>query len=510
MMGPFVPFDATGDGAPELFFGRKWPLYGFYRWDGIGGAAITERAAHAGTDMSDSTFDGRVVGDLDGDGTPELVIAFGPWHRFDLRVFRGDAQGELELVATRLVGRIGGMTIVRRGERRWLAVLVDNSCPAPDVFPTPPHTGAAPGVYFFEWRDGRLEEVAAVALPGGESLGRFVGQEVAVAGDFDGDGLEDLAFSLNRGQSWSLLLRQTARGFEPLMIAGMRVMGGVQLDEDPELELVVRTTEQTVLILGMGDAVAPPIRHAKVEAPPAPPALRDPSLVERWGRANDLAALAQLESAAVSLRDGAVMSGERAAKSALLDRAGALFASAALPRQVLALDTTVHDDPLVRGRAQARRAQALASLGRYEEALAEAQALQALRGKGGRRGGDRARSGRRSLDLGGGRGADRGALRRALGGFVALPAAGGGAPRSEPLGAGVGAPGDGRAGGDAADRLGWRADRARIRARCRARGIWRVCGDLNRRSAGAAVARGGCVRARRGRPALAGGVAEER
>ncbi|MBK8261616.1 MAG: protein kinase [Nannocystis sp.] len=382
MMGPFVAFDATGDGAPELFFGRKWPLYGFYRWDGIGGAGISERAAHAGTDASDSTFDGRVVGDLDGDGTQELVIAFGPWNRFDLRVFRGDAQGELELLAARLVGRMGGMTIVRRGERRWLAVLVDNSCPAPDVFPTPPHTGAAPGVYFFEWRDGRLEEVAAVAIPGGESLGRFVGQEVAVAGDFDGDGPQDLAFSLKRDQSWSLLLRQTAQGFEPLMIAGMRVIGGVQLDEDPELELVARTTEQTVLVLGLGDAVAPPIPQAKVEAPPVPPALRDPALVERWGRANDLAALAQLESAAVSLRDGAVLAGERAAKSALLDRAGALFASAALPRQVLALDTEVHDDPLVRGRAQARRAQALASLGRYVEALAEAQALLALRGKG--------------------------------------------------------------------------------------------------------------------------------
>jgi len=372
-IAPFAPFDATGDGVPELFFGRTWPRYGFQRWDGLGQGETHERGAHPGTDASNSTFDAHAVGDLDGDGVDELALGFGPWSRFDLRVFRADARGELELLAAHRLGRTGGLAIVRRGARRLLAALVDNSCPAPEVFVDAPHTGGPPGVHMFEWVGGALVEVDFIAVPA--SFGTFAGIDRAAVGDLDGDGLEDLAFAIDRtGGPWLLVLRQTASGFEPQLLAGINLLAGAQLDADAALELLVQDLPESGLrVLGLGDESMPSPDRTVLDPPP--PALTDPLLVERWNRANDLAALAQRGSAAASLRDGALLVTARPMKSALLDRAGELFASEGRALEVLALEQDVHDDPQVRGRAQARRVEALSLLGRHEDALAEASAL---------------------------------------------------------------------------------------------------------------------------------------
>jgi hypothetical protein len=373
-MAALVPFDATRDGVPELFFGRKWPLYGFQRWDELGRAGMRERGAHAGTDTTNSTFGAHAVMDLDGDGRDELAIGFGPWHRFDLRVFRPDARGELELIAARPLGQIGGLAPIQRGGRRLLAAFVDNSCPAPELFPEPPHTGGPPGIHLFEWVAGVLVEVDFLAMP--EHFGRFTARDREAVGDLDGDGREDLAFNLDRdGMPWLLLLRQTEAGFEPLLLAGIELFAGAQLDDDAPLELLgISPDGAEMLVLGLGDEPMPALSTI-VDPPPPRPPLADPWLVERWDRASDLASLALLDSAAGSLRDAALLTTDRSTKSALLDRAGEIFARGDRALEVLALEHDVHDDPRVRARAQARRAQALSSLGRHEDALLAARAL---------------------------------------------------------------------------------------------------------------------------------------
>lgn len=378
-IAPFAPFDATGDGVPELVFGRVWPHYGLLRWDGLGQPGAHVREAHPGTDTSNSTFDSHVVGDLDGDGADELVIAFGPWSRFDLRVFRPDVRGELELVATRQLGRIGDLQLVRHGPRRLLAAFVDNWHPAPDVFPEPPHVGGPPGVHFFEWADGELHEVDYLALPRCDTFGRFMGR-AGVVGDLDGDGRDDLVSAIERdGRGrWLMMLRQTDDGFSPpLLLSGSWLFGGAQLDDDAALELFIgREPENELLVLGRGDEPTPHLAQPAPEPPPLPAALQaDPWLASRWTRAGDLTALALQGPAAASLRDAALMVVDRPAKSALLDRAGELFASEDLMFEVLALEPDIHDDPRVRDRAAIRRAQALSRVGRHEDALAEAEAL---------------------------------------------------------------------------------------------------------------------------------------
>jgi hypothetical protein len=373
-----APFDATGDGVPELFFGRVWPRYGFERWDGLGRGETSVRGAHPGTDAGNSVVEAHAVGDLDGDGRDELALGFGPWRRFDLRVFRPDARGELELVAERRLGRIGGLALVHREGRPMLAVLVDNSSPAPEVFPEPPHTGGPPGLHLFEWANGTLVEADFIALPRSDDFGRFTAHDREAVGDLDGDGREDLAFPLDRaGQPWLLLLRQTATSFEPLLVAGIELFAGAQLDDDAPIELLAALPpERRLLALGLGDAPPLTSRHDEPELPAVPPPLlADPWLVERWQRANDLTALALFDSAAESLRDAALMTADRPARSALLDRAGALFAGQDRMADVLALADDVHDDWQVRSRVQLRRTQALSRLGRHADALASAEAL---------------------------------------------------------------------------------------------------------------------------------------
>ncbi len=376
-------YDATSDGAPELFFGRSSPTLGFRRLDGIGGRAVTERVAHPGTDAADSALEAAVVADLDGDGVDELTAAIGPWHSFDLRVFRAGAGGELELLTRRRFGRVGALASVRVGDRRLLVAVNDGSCPAPELFPEPPHTGAALGVHLLQWTGSELAEVDFVPLPVADSGDRLHVRDGA-AGDLDGDDRDDLAIDLSiEGRAWTMLLRQTAAGgFESTLLAGARPLAAAQLDDDPAHELLISLgAEARLHALGLGDARLPDLREHVADDRPAPATLVDPVLAARWSRAEDLAALGLRASAAASMREAAGLAADGRAQLDLLDRAAELLAEVGDDAAELAADRRVRDEPALAARALTRSARALVRLGRYDDAHRDAAALAGAPGR---------------------------------------------------------------------------------------------------------------------------------
>ncbi len=358
--------DVDGDGARELLFGRAWPDLGFRGLFGLGGAAAVERPAHATTDASGSELSALWQGDLDGDGEPEIVAAMGPWSAFDLRVFHGGPDGALTLRARRQFGRVTGLTAVRRGPERLLAVLGDDSCPSRELFPTPPHTGAPAGVHLMRWDGDELRDVAFSPLPGAAASTVMAGR--IFAADLDGDAVEELVYELSRGATGvTVLARQTAAGLVAREFHGLRPLAVAQLDEDPALELLVRAApDDATWALGAGDALLPRLAPPAAAPLPPPPSLDDPLLVERWVRADELAGVGLTDAAAASLTAVVGFAATAQARRDLLDRAADLLVRADDDVAAVAL---TRDAELAPGAAAlARDAAALARLGRYDEA----------------------------------------------------------------------------------------------------------------------------------------------
>lgn len=374
---PPVAFDLRGDATPELLLTRTWPALGLRAID-VGGGP--EWIPHPATDAAESTVESFAAADLDGDGIEELAVALGPWHAFDVRIFQRGEHGSLEQRALHRLGRTSALAVVQLGQQRLLAAITDDDCPAPDLFPEPPHTGPPVGVHLFAWTGSELHEVDFIPLPRERGVARFNAKAVRGVGDFDGDGREDLAFTLHhsdptRAGSWLLLLRQTDAGFDPLYFANLRVWDAAQLDDDAALELLVSLDDSRLHALGTGDRALPASGSPRSAARPPAPILEDPLLIERWQRAEDLVALGLPTSAATSLRDAEPLAADLDVQMTLLDRAAELFFDAGALQDAIALDRQVRAHPDFTADALERSAQAFAQLGRHEQALTEAQAL---------------------------------------------------------------------------------------------------------------------------------------
>ncbi|MBL9103608.1 MAG: protein kinase [Myxococcales bacterium] len=365
--------DLDADGTPELLFGRTAPVRGFRALTGLGGGDPRERPAHRATDQTDSDIDAIVAEDLDGDGRREVVVAVGAWQAYDVRVFRVDDAGRLELAARRRLGRVGALTVVRRGDRRWILAVKDDHYPSPQVFPTPPHTGPPAGAYLLRWADDRLEIDGFAALPVHDGVSRYHALGAIHAGDFDGDGLDEAAALLRGvdGDELGVVRLGPDAALEWMIVAGLAPQRTVRDDADAADELlVVSGDEQTPWILGAGDAPLPTRRPPPHDPHPPPATLADPLLALRWTRADELAAIGLPAEAAASLQEAANQTADPDARRDLLDRAAAFHVAAGADAAALAIDRE-----LTGAAALARDVGALLRLGHHDEAYARAGEL---------------------------------------------------------------------------------------------------------------------------------------
>ena len=364
--------DADRDGRPALYFGFQWPVRGFHVVDPDG-----MRGAHAASERTQSDLEGIVAADLDGDGVQEIVAAFGPPRAYDLRVFHAGPAGELELVGRRLFGWVRALGVLSRPDGTLALVAVrDGRGANPDVFPDPPHQGAAPGVHLLRWTGAELTPLAHAPVP--HDLPLMV-EDPALIADLDGDARDEIAVrvrDLDDRSRATLLVRQTDEGaLEPLVLGHCEPLAAVCTAGDAAPKLLVIDETRALWALGGGDEPLPPAATATLASVPPPAALTDEPLRQRWARADDLAVAGMPASAAEVLRDGASMVGDEAVRRRFHDRAAALFTVAGQPEAALALDAGSLEDPELAPGALLRRAALQTDLGAYQEAADAARSL---------------------------------------------------------------------------------------------------------------------------------------
>ena len=358
--------DADGDRRPELYFGFQWPVRGFHVVDEDG-----SRGAHAASERTRSDLEGLVAADLDGDGVQEIVAAFGPPRAFDLRVFHADPTGALELVGRQQFGWVRTLGLLRRPDGTTaLLALRDSRGQNADVFPEPPHHGAAPGLHLLRWTGGEFTTLAHAPAP--HDLPLTV-DDPSVLADLDGDARDEMFVRVRDPDDQSrhmLLVRQTDDGgLEPFVLGHCEPLAAVRpaADETPTL-LVIDDETRALWALGAGDEPFPAATTPAIASVPPPSTLTDEPQRQRWTRADDLALAGMPASAAEVLRDGASMVGDDEIRRRFRDRAAELFALAGQPEAALALDAGDLDDPALAPGSLLRRATLLTDLGAYQEA----------------------------------------------------------------------------------------------------------------------------------------------
>ncbi len=274
----------------------------------------------------ESDADQLLRADLDGDGAPEIALALGAWRAYDLRIFELDDTGTFTPRARKQVGVLAQLTLLPQpaGPPLLAAAKIDN-------FPSTTQLGAATpygpeaGVYLFAYRAGHIEQVGFVPIPAG--LGTIHGMPQLVAGDFDGDGLVDLAWTLQSVDAVStLLLRQTSpRHLEPILVGGVTVLAAVQVDDDPASELLVSVDSagtRTGWVLGAGVASIPTTpRGVPHAARDRAPVTGDQAFARVWNGARTLSDLGLLQRSAEHLEAAALLAGDDALEATVLTEA---------------------------------------------------------------------------------------------------------------------------------------------------------------------------------------------
>ncbi len=320
--------DLDHDGRNELYVGSSAYTRRLLRIDHDPGGGWRLSKPSPKLDRLVSDIDALAAGDLDGDGRDELVVAAGPWRAFDLRVMRYGPDGELATIARRSLGMVCAVGLIRVGAELWIAAVKQDEYASAVRFSTRDPFGPPAGLYLFALRGDQLVETGF--HPTAELTDVAHLTEPLHVADLDGDHHDDLVargLDSTRDKSSLVVFRQHAGAIlPPLVIHGAFPHALLELDDDPTPELLItdtRNSPQETLVLGLGDALLPPITRPHGAERPLPAGLDEPALAAAWRRAEELVTIGLPGRSAAELSALAGPSGH--VREDLLFRAAELY-----------------------------------------------------------------------------------------------------------------------------------------------------------------------------------------
>ncbi|MCB9686825.1 MAG: protein kinase [Alphaproteobacteria bacterium] len=285
--------DLDRDGEDELYYGSWRRLFRLRRVDG----RWVQSVPHPETQASNSQIRDLVSTDLDDDGRPELAVAAGEWGAYDVRLLQGKSgSDELRVQAREKLGVVTHLAPIHRpdGHESLLACKAD-IFPNLRVMPEDAPYGAPRGLWELVLVGGQLraERIRDTNCSG------------LVVGDFDGDGMQDVAVDTT-GDTF-VLIRRPDGGFDSLTLGHLAPLAAAQLDEDGASELVVHDRDdQRIWVLGVGEEHLPVLTPTH---PPraVPPDRQDPTFAAAWNRAEDLVYVGRIAEAVHAHRELATL-----------------------------------------------------------------------------------------------------------------------------------------------------------------------------------------------------------
>lgn len=366
------------DAGMEVLLGTAGGARALHHWSPRGLVTLGPELVGPPSDV-----DALLRADLDRDGVPELVGTFGAWLAYDLRVLSQTVDG-FALRARKRLGVAQQLGVVERGPSRpLLAVVKHNAYPSPNLLGADTPFGVPAGIYFFELRGDELVEHLFMPLFEGTRLAAWPHR--LLVGDFDGDGLDDLALGSATGHGeYTSLHRQVSPGrFVLALIGGMTPL--TTLPSGSRDGLLVRTVEDLDgWTLGLGDLPLP-ARSLPDEArlplgidTAEPAGLTDlpdlpvvPDLIGEWRRAAELESMGLTGEAARRIEAAARLMRDPQHGASALIAAGELMNKAGRPKEAARLLAEVFDGSLPRPLMErAYLAQAQAHLARHDVAAA--------------------------------------------------------------------------------------------------------------------------------------------
>jgi tetratricopeptide (TPR) repeat protein len=310
--------------------------------------------------------------DVDKDGDDELVVTLSAWGGYDVRVIEGSPAG-FHTAARRKMGHLSH--VLPAGDGTFWVAKSDRS-PSRVMFSAEAPYGEAPGIYRLSVDQGELD--TELFLPAPTWRGRPPVIDSLIVGDLDGDKVQDVVYSLVSEQGVSTVLVPQGDPAQALVMGGLRATVAAQMDDDPQLELLVTLgMDGPAHVLGAGSGMLP--QHKPPSLATAAVDRNLPLRLQRqWTRAEDLARMGLTDAAAEELArlvqdpSGNPRVQRRAAE--LAEAAGDDVSAAQLYQRV----AEQTGDPLLRDRA----ARNFLHGHRFEEAYLLWQGVQAVPGEG--------------------------------------------------------------------------------------------------------------------------------